>query len=89
MKAQTLLKKAPVDLSGVAKKLSLVEAQELAHQLEFLAERAAAYAEYIEEACGTYGCGKRSHADAVKAFNRTRKKVRSAMGFMITPYISF
>ena len=89
MKAQTLLKKAPVDLPGVAKRMSLTQAQELAKELEFIAERAAAYAEYIEEACGTYGCGKRSHADAVKAFNRTRKKVRAAMGYMITPYISF
>ena len=69
--------------------MSLKNAREVEKDLECIAERAAAMAAYISEACGTYGCGKHEHKDALKALNKTLKAVRKAMGYRDTHPISF
>ena len=89
MKATLLIKRPYVDLPKIAKRIPASEAQDIEHQLEAIAERAAAMAAYIGEACGTYGCGQKPHKDALRALNRTMKKVRAAMGYNQTIGINF
>lgn len=89
MNANLLLKKAYVDLPKIVNRMQWQEAQDIERQLEAIAERAASMAAYIGEACGTYGCGRKPHSDALRALNKTMKKVRSAMGYNQTIGINF
>ncbi len=63
--------------------------QEIERQLQETAIRAAMLAAYISERAGTYGCGAQPHKDAVKEANKTRAKVRKALGFSIPDAGSF
>ena len=87
MKAQEILKRPYVDLPYLC--MNLKNAQEIEKDLDAIAERAACMAAYIAEACGTYGCGSRSHEDSLKALNKRMKAVRKALGYNVTHTLSF
>ena len=74
MKAQTMLKKAPVDWEKAVDRMKPDQRDELSTELERLSLRAGELAAYIEERHG-YGCGDQGHKKAVKACNRVGKLI--------------
>ena len=74
MKAQTLLKKAPVDLEKTVGKMSMNEREDLRRELEGISERAGQIAGYLDMRHGS-GCGDQGHDRAVKEFNRNGKMI--------------
>ena len=75
---------APVKLEGTAGRLSREELMEATRYLDgYASGYAAASAYYNAVALGG------SHEDGVKAFNRVRKAVRKALGYITTPTLSF
>ena len=69
-----LFKTAPIELEYITDKLSVVERSELEQALEEIAEKATAFAGYLDMRYG-YGCGDQGHEDAVRQFNRYGKMV--------------
>lgn len=67
------------DLPKIA--ASMLNPQEVIHDLEAIAERAGMMAAYLEERNG-YGCGDQGHGKAIKAMNRVGKIVHmKAFGY--------
>lgn len=74
MKAQIMMKKAPVDWEKTVDKLTTRERDDLRRELEGISERAAMLAGYLDERHG-YGCGDQGHEKAVKRANGNGKTV--------------
>jgi hypothetical protein len=72
MKAQTVLKKAFVDLEKIADKMNPHERGELVRELEGISLRAGEMAAYLFERYG-YGSGDQGHSAGVKALKKAGK----------------
>lgn len=89
MKAQRLMSLPPIDLPAAIQRIRMEDAQEIERELDRTSAYAAFVSEYLREALGTAGCGRREHGDALKSANQTYKKVRKALGYTTTHTYSF
>ena len=81
MKAQYLIKKAPVEWEKTVNRLSSVDRGTLRKELEAISERAGMLAAYLDERHG-YGCGDQGHGKAVKSVNKTGRLIHcKAFGY--------
>ena len=72
MKAETLLKLAPIDWEKTVDKLKENQRDELRREMGEIAKRAAMLEGYLDERHG-YGCGDQGHEKAIKRANRNGK----------------
>lgn len=77
-----------VKLCKVVNKLSSGDRQEAQKDLDTISAWAAGLAAYLG-ARGANGCGDNGHEDGVKEFNKTRRKVRGALGYGSTMDLRF
>jgi hypothetical protein len=74
MKAQTIMRRPPVEWGKTVNRMKTDDRRELARELEEISRRAAMLAEYLNERYG-YGCGDQGHKKGVKSANKAGQKV--------------
>lgn len=78
-----------VDLVDRINAMRPSELDELRKQLDALAARSAFMAAYLEQRYAACGTGDQGHDKALKQANRVHRIVRCALGYHLTPQITF
>ena len=89
MKAQTIMKKAPVDWEKTVDRMVGSNRDVLRLELEGICERSGILAAYLDERHG-YGCGDQGHDEAVESANKVGRVIHcKAFGYNAYHDISF
>ena len=89
MKAQTIMKRPPVEWEKTVDRMKSADRGELTRELESIAYRAAMLARYVDARYGG-GCGDQGHASAVRSCNKAAKTVwMKAFGYNAHNDINF